>query len=186
MEKKYTQLTSSQRHQLYSLHSGGLGISEIARRLGRNKSTISRELKRNKTNGLYLPDTAQTLTKERRWRGCKIERNKELRDYILQRLATDSWSPLRISGRMKRDKTTAYACPETIYRFIYSPAGKAYQLYPHLFKAKPKRTGKQGRKPRKILIPNRISMHERPENATHRAEIGHWEGDLVLYSSFSF
>jgi transposase, IS30 family len=181
MEKKYTQLTSLERHQLYLLHADGLSCTAIGKRLGRDKSTILRELKRNKSNGLYLPDTAQTLTKERRWRGCKIARNKELRDYICSKIAMESWSPLRISGKMKRDKTTAYACPETIYRFIYSPAGKPYQLYPHLFKAKDKRTAKQGRKPRKILIPNRISMHDRPEDATNRSEIGHWEGDLVQY-----
>jgi IS30 family transposase len=181
MEKRYTQLTSSQRQHLYSLHLGGFGVSAIARQLGCDKSTISRELKRNKNNGLYLPDTAQMLATRRRQRGCKIERNKELRDYICSKLATENWSPLRISGRMKRDKTTSYACPETIYRFIYSPAGKAYQLYEHLFKAKPKRTHKKGKKIRKILIPNRISIHDRPEAAANRAEIGHWEGDLVLY-----
>jgi transposase, IS30 family len=181
MDNTYTQLTNLERHQIYCLHADNISDAEIGRRLGRAKSTISREIKRNKTNGLYLPDTAEVLTKERRWRGCKIERDKELRDYILQRLAMENWSPLRISGKMKVDKTTSYACPETIYRFIYSPAGKPYQLYEHLFKAKPRRTLKQGRKPRKILIPNRISIHDRPEQATNRAEVGHSEGDLVLF-----
>jgi transposase, IS30 family len=185
MEKRYTQLTSLERHQIYLLHAEDRSDAEIGRRLGRAKSTICRELKRNKSNGLYLPDTAQNLTKEQRWRGCKIERDKELRDYIFSKLAMDGWSPLRISGRMKRDKAPFYASPETLYRFIYSPAGKPYQLYPHLFKAKPRRTHKHSRKPRNILIKNRVSIHDRPEHATYRTEIGHWEGDLMLYQQQS-
>lgn len=81
MEKRYTHLTSLERHRIYFLHAENISDAEIGRRLGRDKSTISRELKRNKTNGFYLPDAAQTLTKDRRWRGCKIERDKELRDH---------------------------------------------------------------------------------------------------------
>jgi IS30 family transposase len=72
------------------------------------------------------------------------------------------------------------ALKRSIGLFI-APLANLISLYPHLFKAKDKRTTKQGRKPRKILIPNRISMHDRPEAATNRSEIGHWEGDLVQY-----
>ncbi len=91
------------------------------------------------------------------------------------------WSPERLAGRMKRDNLPFHACAETIYRFIYSPAGKEHSLYEHLFKAKPKRTGKLGRKPRKTPIPNRIPIQLRPEAANNRTEWGHWEGDLVQY-----
>jgi IS30 family transposase len=91
------------------------------------------------------------------------------------------WSPGRLAGRMRRDKTPYYACAETIYRFIYSPAGKEHNLPACLFKAKPKRTGRIGRKARKTPIPNRIGIDQRSEAANTRAEFGHWEGDLVQY-----
>ena len=140
-------------------------------------------MRRNSKEGLYLPDTADTLAQKRRWRGCKIERDVELRDYITDKVAMARWSPGRIPGRMKADNLAFHACAETIYRFIYSPAAKQYNLIGHLFKAKPKRSGVRGRKTRKTPIPNRIPIALRPEAVNNRSEFGHWEGDLVLYQA---
>ncbi len=181
MAKTYTQLSRAERDQLYRLHADGIAGAQIAAMLGRPKSTVSRELRRNSKDGLYLPDTAERLAKERRWSGSKIERDSQLRGYITSQIAMARWSPGRLAGRMRRDKTPYYACAETIYSFIYSPAGKQLSLYQHLFKAKPKRTQKYARKPRKAPIPNRIGIDQRPEAANTRAEFRHWEGDLVQY-----
>ena len=181
MAKRYTQLSYEERSQLYLAHEQGKAGAEIAALLGRSRSTISRELRRNARDGLYLPDTASRLARERRWRGSKIERHEALRGYITSKIAMASWSPFRISGRMKHDKTAFYACAETIYRFVYSPAGRQHNLPALLFKAKPKRTAKYSRKPRKTPIPNRVPIQQRPEAANTRAEFGHWEGDLVLF-----
>jgi IS30 family transposase len=181
MVEIYSQLSASERASIYLLHAAGKSGATIARELGRDKSTISRELRRNRTHGLYLPDTADSLAKKRRWRGSKIERDAELRGYITSQIAMAYWSPDRLAGKMRCDKTPFYACAETIYRFIYSPAGQAYNLAAHLFKAKPKRTPKIGRKLRKTTIPNRVSIDLRPAGANDRSEIGHWEGDLVHY-----
>lgn len=181
MVESYSQLSASERASIYLLHAAGKSGATIARDLHRDKSTISRELRRNKTHGVYLPDSADSLAKERRWRGSKIERDAELRGYITSQIAMAYWSPDRLAGKMRFDKTPFYACAETIYRFIYSPAGQAYNLAVHLFKAKPKRTPKMGRKARKTTIPNRISIDLRPAGANDRSEIGHWEGDLVHY-----
>jgi transposase, IS30 family len=181
MARQYTQLSRAERDQLHRLHAAGVAGAKIAALLGRSKSTISRELARNAREGLYLPDTAENLAHERRWRGSKIERDAALRDYITSKIAMARWSPGRLSGRMRRDETPYYACAETIYRFIYSPAGAEHNLTACLFKAKPKRTGRIGRKARKSPIPNRIGIDQRPEAANTRAEFGHWEGDLVHY-----
>jgi len=181
MAKKYTQLSREERDQLYRQHAAGIAGAKIAASLGRPTSTVSRELRRNTKDGLYLPDTAERLAKERRTGGCKIERDDKLRGYITSQIAMARWSPGRLAGRMRRDKTPYYACAETIYRFIYSPAGKELSLYQHLFKAKPKRTRKYARKPRKTPIPNRVPIQLRPEVANNRSEFGHWEGDLVQY-----
>jgi IS30 family transposase len=181
MAKTYTHLSRAERDQLYRLHADGIAGAKIAASLGRPTSTVTRELRRNSKEGLYLPDTADNLARKRRWSGCKIERDGKLRGHITSQIAMARWSPGRLAGRMRRDKTPYYACAETIYRFIYSPAGKQHNLYEHLFKAKPKRTRKQGRKARKTPIPNRVSIDLRPEAANNRSEIGHWEGDLVQY-----
>ena len=181
MAKTYTQLSRVERDQLYRQHAAGIAGAKIAASLGRRASTVSRELRRNSRDGLYLPDTADRLACERRWSGSKIARDERLRGYITSQIAMARWSPGRLAGRMRRDKTPYYACAETIYSFIYSPAGKELSLYQHLFKAKPKRTRKYARKPRKTPIPNRVPIQLRPEAANNRSEFGHWEGDLVLY-----
>ena len=181
MAKSYRHLSSAERNQLYRLHADGIAGAQIAAVMGRSKATICRELRRNAKDGAYLPDTAARLAKERRWRGSKIERNAQLRGYITDKVAMAKWSPGRLSGRMREENLPFYACAETIYRFIYSPAGKQHNLPACLFKAKPKRTGKIGRKARKTPIPNRIGIEHRPQDANTRQEFGHWEGDLVQY-----
>ena len=181
MAKKYRQLSRVERDQLYRQHAAGIAGAKIALSLGRPTSTVTRELRRNSREGLYLPDTADNLAHQRRWSGCKIERDEGLRDYITHQVAMAHWSPGRISGRMKQEHLSFHACAETIYRFIYSPAAKQYSLIGHLFKAKPKRSGIRGRKARKTPIPNRIPIQQRPEAVNDRTEFGHWEGDLVHY-----
>ena len=179
---KYEHITRSERDRI----DAGLANDEsgraIARALGRSPSTISREITRNREAGRrYLPDTACTLAAKRRCGGSKIECQRGLRDYITAKLVMESRSPERIAGRMKAENQPFYACSETIYRFIYSPAGKADSLFARLWKAKPKRTGKLGRKPRKPTIPARVSIHDRPPEIGSRSTFGHWEGDLVIY-----
>jgi transposase, IS30 family len=181
MAKTYKHLSRRERDQIYRLQAADISPAQIAAIIRRPKSTVSRELRRNSKDGLYLPDTADSLAKERRWRGSKIERDSALRGHITSQIAMARWSPGRLAGRMRRDKTPYYACAETIYSFIYSPAGRELRLYPHLFKAKPRRTQKHARKPRKTPIPNRIPIQLRPIAAGNRSEFGHWEGDLVHY-----
>jgi len=91
---------STSPYWLHWQHAAGVAGAVIARMLWRSKSTISRELRRNAREGLYLPDTAERLAKERRWRGCKIERDPELRGYITSQIAMARWSPGRLAGRM--------------------------------------------------------------------------------------
>jgi IS30 family transposase len=182
VHKKYEHISRSERDRIDVGVARNESGRSIARALGRSASTISREITRNREEGRrYLPDTASTLAARRRWGGSKIERQRGLRDYITAKLVMEQRSPERIAGRMKAENQPFYACAETIYQFIYSPAGKADSLFAHLWKAKPKRTGKQCRKPRKSTIPARVSIHDRPPEIGTRATFGHWEGDLVIY-----
>lgn len=73
MGRRHDQLTLEERHALFRLHAAGIAVGAIADRLGRHRSTIYRELGRNrKADGTYLPETAQRFAWARRLRGSKL------------------------------------------------------------------------------------------------------------------
>ena len=64
--KKYKPLTSGQRYQIYGLKQAGLNQTQIAQKIGVDKSTISREFRRNKGQRGWRPKQAQSFRDERR------------------------------------------------------------------------------------------------------------------------
>ncbi len=94
------------------------------------------------------------------------------------------WTPEQISGRLKLDDATHTISTESIYRYMYRPKIRPKKLYRYLPFAKAKR-GRRYFKRRRDPIPGRASIHERPEVVNARAEFGHWEGDLMLFSKAS-
>jgi len=185
MLKQFKQLSDSERVKIYLFLSQGLKQADIAKRLNRNKSTISNELKRNRHEKLdeYLPDTAQRKSDKRKQYGRKrgyIDKNPELRAYIINWLEK-GWSPEEISGRMKGQKQPFYANHETIYQYIYSLSGRKQNLKAYLRRAHRVRQKKGGRKAEKTKIPNRIDIALRPKIADKRRQFGHWEGDTMMF-----
>ena len=89
-------------------------------------------------------------------------------------------APETIAGRLKRDRGEPVITHETIYRFIYNPKYKHLKLWQYLPRSHRKRRQWHGRKSRKELIPNRVSIHQRPEVINRRKTFGHWEGDSVI------
>ena len=81
---------------------------------------------------------------------------------------------------MKIDATSSSVCQEAIYQFVYSTAGKELGLFKYLLRGRPKRGTMKGRKIRKSTIPERVSIHERPDQINSRQEFGHYEGDLTF------
>lgn len=133
------QLTLSDRRRLYQLKGRKLSIGEIARQLGRHRSTIYREFKRNTFHDAefreysgYFGTFADDLRKERRRRLRKLRRHPPLRDLIIDRLKA-KWSPEQIAGRLLTDGTSPVRIwPETICRFIYCKEDYPLGLYEHL------------------------------------------------------
>jgi IS30 family transposase len=178
----YTQLSIAERHQLYQLKfSTNLSMRKIAEKLGRNQSTVSRELGRNTSNeGLYLPDSAQQKMEERReqskvkFRGitecCISEIKLRLKEYH---------SPEQISGRMKRDGLATIS-HETIYQMIYADYQglRLYQKY--LRQGKGKRRKRVSSKSSRGRIVGRVGIENRPAIANEKTEIGHWESDTMI------
>lgn len=183
MGQEYTHLTTKEREEIYSHKKDGKSKTWIAKKLKRNYSSIHRELERNTVDKKlgYLPDKADHTAKERRSkRGLKIDKSPELKGYIIEKLKA-GWSPEAIAGRAKRESSLPFQVShETIYKFVYSEEGKELGLYQLLMRKKPRRGKMYGRKPRKPMIPNRISIHDRPKEVDSRIKAGHFEGDLTF------
>jgi IS30 family transposase len=182
----YHQLGQKERDRIFLLKKKGLTNTEIAVKLGRNKSTISRELRRNTHQKLhqYLPDTAGRKALKRKGRGRKVRyvvKDEALKRTIL-RLLKGGWSPDLIAGRLQRAKHCGLN-QESIYQFIYSLEGRKQNLRRYLRRAHRIRRKKNGRKHRKdSRIPNRVDITKRPQTVEKRVQFGHWEGDNVVYN----
>jgi IS30 family transposase len=178
---KYKQISLEEREKIYKLEKAGMSMAKISNLLKRNKSTISREITRNKSATLgYLPDRANSLAIGRKNRNLsKIEKNPELKKYIIDRLSLDKWSPEMIAGRMKFEKIPIKISHETIYQYIYSYPGQKLKLYQHLMLARPKRQLKYSR--RKRILPDIYKIKNRPDCINNRSEFGHFEGDLTFF-----
>ncbi|MDX1924033.1 MAG: IS30 family transposase [Rickettsiaceae bacterium] len=180
---KYTRITLSERENIYSLIQSGYNQTNIAIQLGRNKSTISRELRRCREDPLgYLPDRANDKAISLMRRDLKLFRSIKLKSYVIDKL-TLGWSPEQISGRLRLEGGDMRISHETIYKFVYDEEGSKHTLFHLLPRKKPRRTRWRGRKPKKSHIPYSASISNRPKTIDKRKRIGDWEGDLVVLAS---
>ena len=179
--RNYTQLTEEERVKIFELRQFGCGIRFIARKLNRDKGTISREIDRNGYSDSieYLPDKAHAMAQERKHiQERKIDQFPELKNYIFIKLQ-EKWSPDIIAAKSKED-IGFDICSESIYQYCYDEKNKKLGWYLLLASKRKKRLQAHARKSRKVLIPQRTSIHERPEIINKRLEFGHFEGDLTF------
>jgi IS30 family transposase len=178
---QYTQLSVTDRRRLYVFVEMGLSAKDIAMKMSRHRSTIYRELSRNKESGLYLPIVAHQKAQERAKNGRpnKLKNNGVLRDYVVRSLVDKGWSPEQISGRMRHQNLSFYVCPETIYRYVYQSNDKA--LYHSLTLKKPKRHRLFRRKHRGCRYGAPYLITQRPDDIDSRGRFGHWEGDTIEF-----
>ena len=178
---RYTHLTFEEREQIAAWRLEGLSQSEMARRLRRSQSAISRELSRNNLpSGGYNPWFAEGAYLERREREALIEKDERLERFVVDRL-TEGWTPEQIAGWLKRgeEKDLRGLGTETIYRYIHRARQKAAKLWKLLPRGKAKR-GRRKRRDTKNPIPDRQSIHERPDDVQTRQNAGDWEADLMI------
>lgn len=128
MGTKYSPLSLEERCRLRGLMEMGFSRGEIARRLGRHRSTIPREVVRNRCIDAYRPDRADRRAWARTLRGAKIERSIPLRACIEDRLAM-GWSPQQIAGRMDLEQAEHGVSAESIDRQVYSPVGRGFRAH---------------------------------------------------------
>lgn len=165
-------------------------VAEIARKLGRETSTISREVNRNSGKASYRAYSADRRSKEhasaRRGGKSRLANESRLHRYVMQRLKR-RWSPMEIVIRMKKDYPHDMAMRishEAIYRYIYVlPHGALKQSLikalrqERVFRRKHRRGDHEEKRGK---INDAISIEERPAEVADRTVPGHWEGDLIL------
>lgn len=181
----YTHLSPMERARIELLRKQGHSYAAIGKEIGRHRTTISRELRRNGPKR-YTAEVAQVRYQKRR-KACRPQGRLAyagLREYVTEKIAEKGWTPQLVAGRIQAEYAghpSMRVCHETIYQAIYANRHHLDFLIEFLPQARPKRRKRgQGKTRRGPLIPNRVSIHERPKSVELRNEIGHWEGDLVV------
>ena len=175
----YKRMTEADRRHIHRWRQEGDGLREIARRLGRAASSISRELSRNTGGRGYRPKQAHEQAQRRALRPGPRRFTDEIRAEVELRLKK-GWTPEIISGRAKLEGR-AMVCKESIYQHIYCNAKAGGDLWTCLPRARRKRRRRcprqEGRGRGKI--PNQRMIDTRPAEVETRKSVGHWEGDLI-------
>jgi|SRR5210317_225653 len=173
------QIKIEERLQIETLLKAGVKQSAIALELGRSRSTISKEIKRNSVDGNYCHAIAQKQTAERRYNG----KGNILTDdnwTTVRSLLQQKWSPEQISGWLKENPEIGfYVSDQWIYEYIYSDRARGGELYKNLRRAgKPYKNG--GKKQYRGKIKDRVDITVRPDIINKRQRLGDWEVDSVI------
>ncbi len=181
--RKYKRITLHEREKIAVWRSAGLSYRDIGHKLGRDASSLCREVNRNR-HPAYWPNKAHERALARTKEGHKRRRLKDraIRNEV-EAMLSKGWSPELISGRLKRDHpqwdTVSH---EAIYQWIYN---ERPDLVGYLLRAHPKRHRRWKASRHKMRIPERVSIQDRPARINERREPGHWEADLVVGSGSS-
>lgn len=175
------QLTVEQRYQIQVLKTQNFSQTYIAKEIGKHKSVVCRELKRNSDGRSreYKAELAQRKCNQRHKN--KVKRNDfsiEIEAYV-ENLIAEDYSPEQIVGKAKKDKKRCVSI-ERIYQHIWSDKKEGGVLYKHL-RNKGKRYRKRGsKKDSRGIIQGRVSIDERPKIVDKKLRIGDLEMDLVI------
>jgi len=173
----YTQLTYEQRYQICALVKAGQNQSQIARLVGCHKSTISRELLRNRGRKKYYAKLATKLAAERQ-RNSHRPRIAAQTWRTVERYLRQKWSPEQIQGKLQKQQQPSVS-HERIYQYVYADKRSGGTLHSHLRSQKAQR--KRARwYTRRGQIPNRTSIEQRPQIVAAKRRLGDWEGDTII------
>jgi len=186
-------LTLAQREEISRGLSAGDSVRQIAARLNRAPSTVSRELRRNGGGVRYRAASADGRAWDcaRRPKQCKLAMHPHLRRVVAAKLSLQ-WSPEQISGWLSHQHPhddEMNVSHETIYRSLFVQARGVLkkELQEHLRSRRVMRRSKNASTAgqRRGQIVDAVSIRERPASAEDRAVPGHWEGDLLTGSGNS-
>jgi IS30 family transposase len=180
--KNYTHMSTYQRIELAALYRNGHGVNDISKQLNLHRSTIYRELKRNsKPRGSYDAYYANNLSEIRKERFSK---NRKLTSKMIliikDKLENQQWSPEQINGYCNQNNIPMVS-HERIYQYIYQDKENGGNLFKHLRTGEKKYKKRYGKhKNPKIIIKNKVSIDERPEEINNKQRYGDWEIDTII------
>ena len=177
---KKVHLTQEQRYTISVMRKQGCTQKQIAQAIDKNKSVISRELKRNaNAKGIYAFAFAQQMAQIRKERMKKPRKlHTWLKGQIISLIEQD-WSPQQIEGRLRLENKPLVS-HETIYKIIRQDKDEGGTLYKHTrhkLKHRKKHIGK------KFSIKDRVSIDKRPKIVDNKERFGDWEIDTIVGKS---
>jgi transposase, IS30 family len=177
----YRQLTPEERYMLAALRRQGLNPAEIARSLGRHRSTVCREVRRNSTraDGRYRAFTAQERTNGRRSRSRRNLRFSAEDFALIDELLCRQWSPEQVSGHLARSGQLSIS-HQTIYRHVWRDKREGGLLHTHLRGARKRRRKRYGAYDSRGRLAGKRMISEQPPEVETRRQVGHWEIDTVM------
>jgi IS30 family transposase len=187
MKRTYSQIDLDERRKIERWRQAGVTVDVIAEKLGRHRSTIFREIARNRFEDNEMPEVAgyfcvaaNSKAKDRRSRHRKLVRHPHLRASIIDRIK-HGWSPEQIAGRLAYERRCVRVCHETIYRFAYSHDGQQMKLWRYLPESRARRRPRHARRRHGRRFSPELSILHRPDVVRDRKQLGHWECDLIQF-----
>jgi IS30 family transposase len=175
----YLQVTEKERYYISFALAQGVPKVTIARELGRSRSTIQREIKRNQErNGFYKPFIAHEIAVYRRRSSRQKSYFTELEWGFVYEGVREKWAPEQVATRLGREGLIKMHYG-TIYREIKRDKRRGGTLFSHLRQASKKRRKRNGRPDSRGRLRGKRCITQRPKVATLRLEKGHWEVDLM-------
>ena len=182
-------LTLADREEISRGVAESLGYREIAVRVGRDPSVVSREVARHGGRAGYRAVHADrdAATGRSRPKPRVVDSRPGLRA-VVTRLLRSGWSPASIAGRLPTEYPGEQAwrvSHEAIYQWVYAqPVAELRRQLVALRTGRTKRTGPRPAPAPRIREPRYLD--ERPDEVQGRAVPGHWEGDLVRHEALCF
>lgn len=187
MKRTYSQIGMDERRKIARWRAAGISVDVIAEKLGRHRSTIFRELRRNTFTDSQMPDldgyycvTANDMARERRAKLRKLARFSHLRQSVIERIM-HGWSPQQIAGRLQLERHPIAVSHETIYKFAYSADGQAIKLWRYLPERRARRRPRHARRRHGRRFSPHLSILHRPDIVRERQQFGRWECDLMQF-----
>ena len=177
----YYQITSEERYTIAALRREGFCSAEIARRLGRHRSTISREVRRNssRSDGCYRPSKAIEKTNGRRSRSRRNQYFTKADFALVEKKLKADWSPEQISGHLRLHGELSIS-HETIYTHVWRDKEAGGHLYRHLRCSPKLRRKRHNSYDSRGHLAGKRHISERPPCVDKRSAVGHWEIDTVV------
>ena len=181
---KYQQLNAEERSVLAALRTLGLSPAAIARQLGRHRSTIGRELRRNCApyDEGYRSARAHQRSHARRWRTRRHSQFDAAQWARIEELLREEWSPEQVAGYLRRHGELAIS-HETIYRHIWADWKAGGTLHAHLRGARKNCRKRYRSYDSRGRLAGKRRIGDRPAVVERRKQLGHWEIDTMMGQS---